>query len=55
MAGFGRLCELLLGSLSEVALRDCQVVLVEEGVAFGLKLLPRMRALSTLACGVRGG
>ncbi len=53
--GLGRLCELLLGGLSEAELRDSQAVLVEEGADFGIEMLPRMRDLLTFACGVKEG
>lgn len=53
-AGLGRLCELLLGGMSEAELRDSRAVLVEEGSDFGIEMLSRMRDLLTFACGVRG-
>ncbi len=54
-AALGRLCEVFLGGLSEAELKGCRAVLVEEGSVFGLHMLPRMRDLFTLSCGVRGG
>ena len=53
--GLGRLCEVLEGSLSEAELKDCPAIIVEKGSAFGLHMLARMRDLSSLVCGVKGG
>ncbi len=51
--GLRRLCELLLGGLSETELKDCKALLVEKGSSFGLGMLSRMEDLATLTAAVR--
>lgn len=53
--GLRRLCELFLGGLSKVELRDCKALLVEKGSNLGLGTLSRMQNLGSLVAAVRDG
>ncbi len=49
-----RLCELLLGSLSEAELSDCKTIRVDKSSAFNLGILSQIQDLSTLTAMIRG-